>query len=312
VGVLIGILGTDIYIGDVVRRQDNPGAIEKLIVSTAALDGKTVPVGIPQDPGQAGKSQVAQYVKALTGYTVLAEVETGDKGTRFGPFSTQAEHRNVKIVRGPWNNEYISVLDSRVLASQFIEENELKYQFFADKWDAQKKQWTSKKIPTDDDAYRFFAEQVKGVDEDRRTGLVTVSMEWKDRHGAARWANLYVTRANDLLRARAMQEAKSSLEFLDRELANAGTIEIREAMYQLVEAQKKQQELMKACNEKAADKKGDERKKFMSTCLKGDESGPSAKQKAQQDRMAACNKQAGDKKLAGDERKKFMSACLKG
>ena len=35
------------------------------------------------------------------------------------------------------------------------------------------------------------------------------------------------------------------------------------------EAQKKQQELMKACNEKAADKKGDDRKKFMSTCLKG-------------------------------------------
>jgi uncharacterized protein involved in exopolysaccharide biosynthesis len=139
--------------------------------------------------------------------------------------------------------EYISVLDSRVLASQFIEENELKYQFFADKWDAEKKRWTSKKIPTDDDAYRFFAEQVKGVDEDRRTGLVTVSMEWKDRHAAARWANLYVTRANDLLRARAMQEAKSSLEFLDRELANAGTVEIREAMYQLVEAQKKQQML---------------------------------------------------------------------
>jgi uncharacterized protein involved in exopolysaccharide biosynthesis len=139
--------------------------------------------------------------------------------------------------------EYISVLDSRVLASQFIAENELKYQFFADKWDADKKRWTSKKVPTDDDAYRFFSERIKRVDEDRRTGLVTVSMEWKDRHAAARWANLFVTRGNDLLRARAMQEAKSSLEFLDRELVNASTVEIREAMYQLVEAQKKQQML---------------------------------------------------------------------
>ena len=34
-------------------------------------------------------------------------------------------------------------------------------------------------------------------------------------------------------------------------------------------AQKKQQERMKDCNDKAADKKGDERKKFMSGCLKG-------------------------------------------
>ena len=34
-------------------------------------------------------------------------------------------------------------------------------------------------------------------------------------------------------------------------------------------AQKKQQERMKACNDKAADKKGAERQKFMSACLKG-------------------------------------------
>lgn len=112
VGVLIGILGTDIYIADVIRVQDNPGKIEKLIKATAELDGKSVPIGLPQDPGQAGKSQVDQYVKALAGYTVLAETESGDKATRFGPFSTQAEHGNVKIVRGPWNATYISELEA--------------------------------------------------------------------------------------------------------------------------------------------------------------------------------------------------------
>ena len=35
------------------------------------------------------------------------------------------------------------------------------------------------------------------------------------------------------------------------------------------EAQKKQQERMKDCNGKAEGKAGDDRKKFMSTCLKG-------------------------------------------
>src|SRR6476659_10212964 len=77
-------------------------------------------------------------------------------------------------------------------------------------------------------------------------------------------------------------------------------------------AQKKQQERMKACNDKAGDKKGDERKKFMSACLKGGGSAPSAAQKEQQSRMKDCNKQASDKKLKGDDRKKFMSTCLKG
>lgn len=111
-GVKLGIHGSDIYVADVVRRRDNPGAIEKIIKATAELDGSTVPIGIPQDPGQAGKSQVAQYVTALAGFTVLSEVETGDKGTRLGPFSTQAEHRRVKIVRGPWNNDYVYELEA--------------------------------------------------------------------------------------------------------------------------------------------------------------------------------------------------------
>ena len=75
-------------------------------------------------------------------------------------------------------------------------------------------------------------------------------------------------------------------------------------------AQKKQQARMKDCNDKASDKKGDERKKFMSSCLKGGGE-PSKAQAAQQGRMKDCNKQASDKKLKGDERKKFMSSCLK-
>jgi len=76
-------------------------------------------------------------------------------------------------------------------------------------------------------------------------------------------------------------------------------------------AQKKQQTRMKECNERAGDKKGDERKKFMSSCLKGGGE-PTKAQAAQQGKMKDCNKQASDKKLKGDDRKKFMSSCLKG
>ena len=76
------------------------------------------------------------------------------------------------------------------------------------------------------------------------------------------------------------------------------------------EKQMAQRERMKECNEKAGDQKGDERKKFMSTCLKGDK--PSDKQMAQREKMKTCNKEASDKKLAGKERKEFMSSCLAG
>ena len=64
-----------------------------------------------------------------------------------------------------------------------------------------------------------------------------------------------------------------------------------------------QQTKMADCNKEAGDKKGDERKKFMSSCLKKD------KPMTQQDKMKACNKDATGMK--GDDRKKFMSNCLK-
>src|SRR3954451_7748176 len=79
-----------------------------------------------------------------------------------------------------------------------------------------------------------------------------------------------------------------------------------------------QQEKMKACNADAKTKalKGDERKKFMSTCLsdKG-AAAPAAEAKKltpQQEKMKSCNAEATTKALKGDERKKFMSSCLKG
>ena len=72
-----------------------------------------------------------------------------------------------------------------------------------------------------------------------------------------------------------------------------------------------QQQRMKDCNAQATDKKGDERKAFMSQCLKGKTTAAApAKPATQQEKMKTCNTEAGDKK--GDERKAFMSQCLKG
>jgi len=45
--------------------------------------------------------------------------------------------------------------------------------------------------------------------------------------------------------------------------------------------QKAQQERMKNCNAQAKDKTGDERKKFMSVCLKGGSGAPSGKKQEQ-------------------------------
>jgi hypothetical protein len=73
-----------------------------------------------------------------------------------------------------------------------------------------------------------------------------------------------------------------------------------------------QQERMKNCNADAKEKelKGDPRRQFMSSCLKGESGG--RERTAQQEKMSTCNREASDKHMKGDERRQFMSSCLKG
>jgi predicted phage terminase large subunit-like protein len=89
----------------------NPGDVERLLRNTAEQDGKRARIGFGQDPGQAGKSQALHLVRALDGFTASPASESGDKLTRFGPFSSQCRAGNVKIRRGSWNEEVFRVLE---------------------------------------------------------------------------------------------------------------------------------------------------------------------------------------------------------
>ena len=75
-----------------------------------------------------------------------------------------------------------------------------------------------------------------------------------------------------------------------------------------------QQNKMTTCNADATAKtlKGDERKAFMSNCLKAAPAAEAAKPMTpQQEKMKTCNATAATQALKGDARKTFMSDCLK-
>lgn len=100
-----------VYVEDVVRFRGNPGTVEATIRSTAEMDGRSVWVGIEQDPGQAGKFEANYYVRALQGWTVRAYPVTKAKEVRAGPVSSQSAAGNVKLVRGKWNDAFIRELE---------------------------------------------------------------------------------------------------------------------------------------------------------------------------------------------------------
>ncbi|MBW5814661.1 phosphate-starvation-inducible protein PsiF [Yersinia kristensenii] len=78
-------------------------------------------------------------------------------------------------------------------------------------------------------------------------------------------------------------------------------------------AQAAQQKKMTDCNQQATTQslKGDDRKKFMSQCLKAQVHPDEKALTPQQQKMKSCNAEAATKALKGDARKTFMSTCLK-
>jgi predicted phage terminase large subunit-like protein len=95
------------YIADVCRIQGSPADVERLLVNTAMQDGADVRGSIPQDPGQAGKSQAQYLIRQLAGFTYTSSPESGDKETRASPVAAQAEAGNVMLVRGAWNGDFL-------------------------------------------------------------------------------------------------------------------------------------------------------------------------------------------------------------
>lgn len=115
VGLKLGRLADNRYVVlDVVRTRGDPADIEALILATASRDGKGVPISLPQDPGQAGKTQVRYLAGKLAGYTVHVSTETGSKETRASPVASQCNVGNLLIVRGPrgadWNPAFLDEL----------------------------------------------------------------------------------------------------------------------------------------------------------------------------------------------------------
>ena len=100
-----------IWVLDMVYDRMTPMQVERSIKNCATQDGMHTMIRLPQDPGQAGKSQVAHFAKLLLGYSFRTRVMTGDKVTRAGAFSSAAEHGLIKIVKAEWNDTFLTHLE---------------------------------------------------------------------------------------------------------------------------------------------------------------------------------------------------------
>lgn len=107
VGTLISLYQGIYYIENVIRCRLGPGAVEQLIKRTAQADGRETRIRLEQEPGSSGKFHADMLIKGLSAFDVVAKRSTGDKLTRAMPFLAQAEAGHVRVIRAPWNVEWL-------------------------------------------------------------------------------------------------------------------------------------------------------------------------------------------------------------
>jgi uncharacterized protein involved in exopolysaccharide biosynthesis len=158
---------------------------------------------------------------------VLAPAEKKSLPAALGQLGGLASLAGVNI-GGGGGQEPIAVLRSKGFLREFIQAQNLQPVLLADARDGE----------TADirDAVKRF-ELLRTVTEDKKTGLVSVSMRWKDPVTASIWANAMVRQLNDKLRSQALQEAQRNVDYLQKEIAGTSVVSLQQSMGRVLEGE---------------------------------------------------------------------------
>ncbi len=170
---------------------------------------------------------------------VLEENSAGSLGT-LGALASQysglASLAGVNLAGGGKREEAAAVLQSELLTERYIKESNLLPVLYASRWDAGKQQWrTPDDPPTLWQANRMFQKQIRQVSTDAKTGLIILTIRWKDPVLAARWANDLVRLTNEYLRGQAIAESERNIKYLNDEATQSSSVETRRTIYTLQE-----------------------------------------------------------------------------
>ena len=111
---------------------------------------------------------------------------------------------------------------------------------FEEIWDAESQSWlvqTQEDEPTEQKAVDAF-KSILSVNEDKKSGLINLSISWKDPGVAAEWANDLVKQLNEQLREKAIADSQKRVGYLEQELAKTTLQDMRAVLYNLLESEK--------------------------------------------------------------------------
>ena len=169
-----------------------------------------------------------------------AQEEKSSASSALGQFGGLAAMAGISIPSDSNIEQVVATLNSRKFLRTYINQNKLIPVLFDEIWDSDNQAWmvpSTEGEPTEQRAIESF-KGCLSVDEDKKSGLVTLSISWKDPDVAAQWSNDLVKQLNDQLREQAIADSKKRIVYLEQELAKTTLQDMRAVLYNLLESEK--------------------------------------------------------------------------
>jgi len=118
-------------------------------------------------------------------------------------------------------------------------------------YDTQNKQWLVENEagvtgpPTSWSLFQAFSERL-AVSEDKKSGLVSVSIEYYSPLIAKQWVDMYVESINRFMQQRQMDKVTRNIAYLHEQIGKTSIAEMQEVFYSIIEEQTKSKMLAEA------------------------------------------------------------------
>ena len=204
-------------------------------------------------PAQSDSSDLSGALGQLGGLASLAGVDIG------GGDSSEAQM--AQEIMKSWSFIDVFIAENNISVEVYAAEgwsrgsNEL--QIDDDIYDAETKTWLVENDNTGEVGppsswvlFQAFSERLV-VSENKKSGLVSVSIEYYSPQIAKQWLDMYVAAINAHMQQRQMEKVTNNINYLQAQIENTSIAEMREVFYTIIAEQTKNKMLAEASPEYA-------------------------------------------------------------
>ena len=190
-----------------------------------------------------------------------AQSDGGGLSSALGQLGGLASLAGVNIGGGESSESQIAqeIMKSWSFVEKFISDNDLEVEVYAaegwskdsdelyinqDAYDSESGEWLTEDSsgnvapPTSWQLFETFSGMLS-VSEDKKSGLVSVSIEYYSPQVAKEWLDSYISAINEHMQARQVAKVSNNIDYLKAQIDKTSIAEMREVFYTIIEEQTK-------------------------------------------------------------------------